>query len=426
MKMTGMAWLAAVLALFGFMLAASCDDDDDDDNNDDAAVDDDAIDDDAVDDDSGDDDTLDDDTTDDDTLDDDTTDDDTLDDDTTDDDTTDDDTTDDDTADDDTADDDAPEISIKTYNHAAVLPYLNEFAARGFRLYLGAGIGDVGSANLAAILTQTEALGVPVTICPYVSEGGFPSEENIDLFEEEAHALVDWIETVSSAVDTISVNMELGHPLDQQIQQAWNDRDFALLWTLLEGTMDRERFVGSVKRYAQIVSDFQDLGYEMQITTYPFMLDDLVDGDTDIQDSCNIPMSGIGWDRIAPCAYSTEYAHMVGLFEASAYFVTTYAQSALELYGDAAVVDVGLVRHNGLPGYATPAELSADVAAAKAVGVRRIEVFYFSGFLQYSEYTFADWADAIDVEPAVPATDPIIDLVRFGARVVDFIMNFME
>ena len=123
------------------------------------------------------------------------------------------------------------------------------------------------------------------------------------------------------------------------------------------------------------VSDLQDRGYQVQNTTYPFLLDDFGDGDTDIQDVCNIPMQGIEWDRVAPCAYSTEYSSLVGLFPVSPYWVYTYAKSVREYYGDAATVAVGLVRHDGRPGYDSPDQLAADIAAAKAAGVPR---FLFS------------------------------------------------
>ena len=117
---------------------------------------------------------------------------------------------------------------------------------------------------------------------------------------------------------------------------------------------------------------------------------------------------------------------MVGTFAAGPYFVYSYAASALAEYGDAAVVDIGLVRYEGTPAYATPEELQADVAAAKAAGIKRIEVFKFSGMIAYPTYTFDDWADAFLVEPEIPEVDPSIDLLRVSARAVDFLLNFMN
>jgi hypothetical protein len=85
-----------------------------------------------------------------------------------------------------------------------------------------------------------------------------------------------------------------------------------------------------------------------------------------------------------------------------------------------------LVRTSGTNGYETPDQLAADIAAAKAAGVRRIEIFSFNGMLEYPDYTFDDWADCTLVEPLVPETDPLIDLARLGAGAIDFILNFME
>jgi len=318
------------------------------------------------------------------------------------------------------------EYGIKTYSYTSVLPYLPNFAARGLHLYLGAGIGSIGTPELLAVLTQAEELGIDITLCPYPSSGSFANEETIDIYEADVHTLLDWTETVTGAVTTISVNMELGPPWDKQFQEAWANRDFALLFELAALTLDRERYLTSVERYQTLVHDLQSRGYLVQITTFPFLLDDIPDEDTDIQDLCNSPMTDIDWDLIAPCAYSTEYAHYVGTFAASPYFVYTYAKTARELYGNAAVVDVGLVRTSGTNGYETPDQLAADIAAAKAAGVRRIEIFSFNGMLEYPDYTFDDWADCTLVEPLVPETDPLIDLARLGAGAIDFILNFME
>jgi len=433
MKQATWFLVLAVLLLAALPLMVSCDDDDDDNNNntpdDDATPDDnDTNDDDTNDDDTFDDDTVDDDTSDDDTVDDDTVDDDTVDDDTVDDDTVDDDTGDDDTTDDDTGDDDVVdfEFSIKTYSHTAVVPYLPEFAERGFRLYLGAGASSIGSPNLTTVLTEAESLGIPVTLCPAPSSGSFANEETLDVYEEDLTTALDWLDTLDTSVDTISVNMELGPPYDAMFQEAWANRDFALLIDLTYETLDRERFLVSTTRFQDLVSDVQARGYDVQITTFPLLLDDVNDEDTDIQDVCNSPMVDIDWDLYAPCTYSTEYAHYIGLFDTSPYFVYTYAQTIREMYGDAAMVALGLVRTGGNNGYTSPDELAADIAAAKAAGIRRIEIFKFGGMLEYPDYDFDDWADTTLVEPAVPDPDPMIDLVRVATNLVDFIFNFMN
>jgi hypothetical protein len=69
------------------------------------------------------------------------------------------------------------EYGIKTYSYTSVLPYLPNFAARGLHLYLGAGIGSIGTPELLAVLTQAEELGIDITLCPYPSSGSFANEE---------------------------------------------------------------------------------------------------------------------------------------------------------------------------------------------------------------------------------------------------------
>jgi hypothetical protein len=60
-----------------------------------------------------------------------------------------------------------------------------------------------------------------------------------------------------------------------------------LLFELAALTLDRERYLTSVERYQTLVHDLQSRGYLVQITTFPFLLDDIPDEDTDIQDLCN-------------------------------------------------------------------------------------------------------------------------------------------
>ena len=318
------------------------------------------------------------------------------------------------------------EFSIKTYTYESLIPYLPVFAEYDLILYLGVSAASIGNEHLTQVLTDANTLGVPITLCPNASVGGFPHEENYEVFAEETDDILDWVETVTTAVEAISINLELPSSIAHQFQEAWADDDIERVMGLAEECLDREMFLESVANYQSLVTSLQERGYEVQVTTYPFLLDDHEDGDTDLQDMCSIPMDGVSWDLVAPCAYSTEYAHLFGTFTASPYFVYMYGKVARERFGDGAVVAVGLVRNDGRPGYATPEELGADIAAAKAAGVRRIEIFSFRGMLQYDDYDFEDWIEQINVEPAVPERVGDIDEARDYARFVDSILDNME
>ncbi len=327
------------------------------------------------------------------------------------------------------ADDDIQyEFSVKTSGgDKRILDYLPAFAQRGFTLYLFVGSGDIGSCHFKAILERADALGIKVKISPGVpgKEGGpFPKESNIEAFEKEIHTILDYAESINDAVKTVVFNIETGPPVDHLFQEAAAKRDLKQLARLAIEQIDRDTFLKSTEHYEVVAQRVRARGYEVQITTFALLLDDFADGDTDLQDVFNIPMEGISWDTRSFCAYSTEYGHL-GAFPVTPYFVYSYARTARERYGDNTWIAVGLIRNNER-GYKTPDELAADIAAAKAAGIRKIDLFCFSGMLDYPEYSFDDWADATLAPPAVPELNWSILGVRTGMCLADLILNYIK
>jgi hypothetical protein len=199
------------------------------------------------------------------------------------------------------------------------------------------------------------------------------------------------------------INSELGPPKIDLIRQYFAEGKWGDLIDLLTANTDPVRFAQSVAKVSDMVDQIHARGFQAQITTYPYLLDDLVDGDRDIQDAANVVLDGVAWDRLAFTPYTAAYSQDFGM-PFGPEFVHSYARSARERYGDKVDIALGLIAPGSPGGFKSVADLAADVAAAKAAGVRRIDVFDLQGML--ADDRFDEWADALLTEPLVPTEDP--------------------
>ncbi|HPO17184.1 MAG TPA: hypothetical protein PLI09_27360 [Candidatus Hydrogenedentes bacterium] len=320
------------------------------------------------------------------------------------------------------------EFSIKTSGvNEKLLEYLPKYAEYGFILYLYVDRGHIGKPLFKEVLLQAEKLNLRVKLCPGLSPalgGPFPNEENIGEFEKLVHEILDYTESINKVVTTVVLNIETGPPKDKLLQDAVAAWDIKRLAQMAAENINRVQYSESTKKIEALIQKVRNRGYEVQITTFPLLLDDLADGDSDLQDLFNIPMENISWDTRAFCAYSTEYGTLGG-FPISPYFVYTYSLSALKHYGENTWIALGLIRYNNR-GYSSPDQLAADIAAAKAAGIKKIDLFFFPGMTGYPQYTFDDWAKTTRVDPKPPKFNPAILGVRTGMVLADFLLNFIE
>lgn len=386
--------------------------DDDANPNDDAVVDDDTV--------------LDDDLTPDDDIipdDDATPDDDTI----PDDDTVPDDdiVTDDDTAPDDDTTPEEYRYSIKVDNMtmADVIAQLPIFVERGLDLFLNIRPWDIND-DLLELLSQAAEQNVPVKIWPLLDwdDGSWGCEDDLDLFIANVLATVDFISAVDNNVEWVILNMELGHPKIDQLEQYFADGDWVAIIELLLADRDRELFQENLTKMQVLLDELHDRGFKVQSSTYPYVLDDLPDGDPDIQDIADIPLSGLNWDNWGFNPYTTEYsAYMPALLGPD--FVYSYASSAFGGFGSHSEITVGIVPTADEVGYTTLEAFAADVAAAKAAGIKWIGVYHLNGILSQEDPDA--WFDALETPPAQPAPQALIGLLRGGIMTADWMLDFI-
>jgi len=394
----------------------------DDDDNDDAGhpADDDVADDDS----SGNDDAIDDDVVDDDSSDDDVVDDDGIDDDAVDDDTTDDDSADDDTADDDSIDDDTwePPSPVHAYYERAPAqgwPWLTEqltaFAAYDLTMFLGIDETQIGSADLAAYLRAAATAGVEVRLWFLVArdQGLYANDATAEHYAQKLLDLAAWLVEEDLAVHWLVVDMEMDVDKMYELLDLFQAGKYLDAVMLLLGNFNPEGFAQATAVYRQMVDDLHELGFYVMNVTAPLALDDLRDEDATLQDIMDIPATTVEWDEFSTMVYTSEWALNFGLPFGS-YLVYSYAKMTVEYLPQRASIAVGIP---GLGAMTEPAHLAADIAAAKAAGIERIQVFAYSRVAAMADPNA--WHETFAAEPAEPPSDGVTDLLHFLLWIAD-------
>ncbi|RME07404.1 MAG: hypothetical protein D6812_00165, partial [Deltaproteobacteria bacterium] len=198
----------------------------------------------------------------------------------------------------------------------AALPML---ARDGIALYLNIPSTRIGDPGIANLIESAAAHGVPckawITL-PY-DQGYWPGETNRVLFRSAVEAFVAWVQAEALPVSWIVFDMEIDFATAQQIGalgQAIAEGDLRAihdLYRVFAETYDREAFLAAAADYAALVDALHEAGFLAQVTTYPTVLDDLYDGDPDLQDITDTPVVvaevPIDWDLLSFMVYRTIY-----------------------------------------------------------------------------------------------------------------------
>ncbi len=209
-------------------------------------------------------------------------------------------------------------------------------------------------------------------------DGTWLNERNISAFAAFADALLEQAETESIRLSWLIFDLEP----DFATARALRTGDPNGLPRLIR-QVDRPAFVAARAELRQLVERLQARDLRVMVATLPWTLDDQADGDATIQDLFDTPLDGIPWDEVTVMTYRPFFIELFGL-PLSAEFVTSYARTARDLFGQRAGVAVGNVGTPGLlvpRGYSDLAPLLADVAAARLAGVDRVSVFSLDGMV---------------------------------------------
>ena len=294
-----------------------------------------------------------------------------------------------------------------------VIAQLPVYAQYGLTLFLGMQDTSLGDPELLALLREAQTQGVEVRawILLPTEIGYWPGETNAEAFAELALDFADWFLAENLPIEWIVVDMELDINTTYAIRQMVANGDYLNAVLTMITHYQPERYEKATQIYRQLVDDLAALGFRTMVVTYPQVLDDLEDDDTFIQDVLDTPVSGIPWDEVSTMVYTTTFEELTGM-TFGPYVVYDYAASTVEHFGQAASIALGVSEFLDDPGV-----LSAQVAAAKAAGVERIQVYSYSGSAGHADPDL--WHGGFAVAPVQPQPDAPTKILRGVLRLLD-------
>lgn len=283
--------------------------------------------------------------------------------------------------------------------------------------------------GLSQLLSRSVALGLDTRawiLLPY-AQGYWPNEENRFSFLKAARAWMEWAREQGVPVSWIVVDMEPSYQDAQELLLASRTNDLALALRVFRKNRNPRAFLEAKETYGELIALAHSLGFKVMCVTFPLVLDDLADGDDDLQDYLNLPVRGLPWDELSFMVYRTT-VYDLGVTGITSYFVYSYARTASLSYGEKAGIDIGLVAppdlttpEGGLSGYTNPFPLQEDFLAAIAAGVRRIHIWPLDHLILYPD--LEPWIALPPVPPPPPPGDESTEGLRLGIQLLDEALN---
>lgn len=294
-------------------------------------------------------------------------------------------------------------------SYADVAPELEVLSARDATLTVAVSEDRIGDAGLEQLLRDAETAAVPVRIWLVLAreDGYWPNETNVATYDAAVVRLLSWLAEDDLEADALVFDLEPAYTYSEELQATLRTSDVSAIIALARSHLDPVAFEAAGVALSATVDRVHAAGLRAECVTYPQVVDDVLDGDHDLEDALDIPVGGVAWDEIAFMVYQTAFAEAAGdgAFLGPS-LVSSYAADAREHFGDRATIALGLIGHAGIfvptgPVYEAPDVLEADVAAALAEGITRIELYSLDGMVELGGPT--PWLDATIAVPARPA-----------------------
>ena len=191
---------------------------------------------------------------------------------------------------------------------------------------------------------------------------------------------------------------------------------------LLFDNRDVDSYQVALDKYAEMAETLHGLGFKVMVVTIPIVLDDILDGDSMIQDVMNIPVDQVPWDEFSFMAYTTTFSRLLRT-ELSSNLVYSYGRDAVKACGEKAAIDLGVIGHAGMvegEGMTDVEEIRAQVGAAKEAGLTRIHAYSLDGIVHLDEQDA--WYEAFQAPQRPADKEPLVRLFRFALKTLDRVL----
>jgi len=307
---------------------------------------------------------------------------------------------------------------------AEVAPSVPALAERGVDLYLAVAPADIND-ELVTFLTNANADGLNVTLWLQLPDNGiWLNETNATAFRSFTTDVLDWADANEITLQMLIYDIEPAFEYAEELAATIMTEGPLGFFDLLQTRQDMAAYLEARNTITAMVEDIQVRGVQAMAVVLPWAINDPRDGDDDLQDVLDTPVTGIPWDRVSVILYRSSIGELVGL-PLSPAFVYEYAVEVRRQYGDSAQIAIGTIGTPGLvttAGYTDPLDIALDVMAIKAAGLSDVSVFSLDGMLL--EGGIDRWLDAASGPTvAVPIIDPLAGLVPFLFDLADGVLD---
>ena len=295
---------------------------------------------------------------------------------------------------------------------AEIRPALMDLAGHRMEIMVAVPEASFPSDQLVKLLQDAAAAGVEVRIWPLLpqSKGYWPNETNITSFAAYVDRILAWLQTRKLWAGAVVYDMEPAITYSKSIEKTY-DKGLGAVVALMKTHLDPAAHAKARATLTASIKRVQAAGLRAQCVTFPQVLDDLPDGDTSLQDMFDIPVSTVSWHEVSPMVYTTTFEEMSG-GTFGPYVVYDYALRTVDAFGDAASIALGVSGAMEDPG-----RLAAEIAAAKAGGIERIQVYSYRGSLDHTGP--AAWHQAFQAPAEVPPEENTTSLMSQFFEVLD-------
>lgn len=297
-------------------------------------------------------------------------------------------------------------------SYSAVKGSFSYVKESGYSIYLAIDEGLIGDPALLDLLMEAEEEGIKIGAWLLLSyeNGYWPNEKNAEKFLKAVKDFVEWKEEKGFKIDRIIVDMETSYGRIKELENAAKNGDFFYIIQDLLRNFNPAEFSYAKSIYRNLVRWLHTRGIKVMVTTSPFIIDDLADGDEDISDMLDTPVNGIEWDVLSFMVYRTLYRDFLGVMPSS-YLTYSYAESATSLFGNRVAIDLGITGEE----YGRE-EIEDDLRSLCFLGIREFHIYaldYISTLSNPGEFL------KFQVYPEEPPFSFSIDVLRRIIRSLD-------
>ncbi|WP_068276393.1 hypothetical protein [Aldersonia kunmingensis] len=173
---------------------------------------------------------------------------------------------------------------------------------------------------------------------PY-ADGYWATEDNVGLHEQMIGDFDDWANDIGFTPEQVLLDLESSLQDTATNNKAF--RDPLPVAELLSGNIDPAQQCEAMRGYEAVVARLEQRGYPTVAAVYPFLFDDLTNGDSALSDGLGMPLPRPGTFRgVSFMTMRSTYANLIGI-DPGPSIHSAYIDDMRRWYGNSATFNLG-------------------------------------------------------------------------------------